>query len=205
MQILVVSAYDVGDPNRRFVEHVVSVLEHAAPTNHVDHIDLVAAGFKAEMSQAERLAYDDPGYTNTAGVRLDGANARAPLLTDETRQSAALVQRAGALVFAYPTVMAGPPPVLKGWLDRVMVPGVAFQFNARNKVRPNLTNVRRIGLVSTIDEPTPLVRRHDDLGYRILARTLRLNCSRRCRTSRVSGRPGPEFEAEICRVFRSWS
>ena len=43
------------------------------------------------------------------------------------------------LVFVYPTWWSGLPAILKGWLERVMVPGVGFVFDEQTgKVRPGL-------------------------------------------------------------------
>ena len=39
----------------------------------------------------------------------------------------ASLQRAEALVLVYPTWWFGPPAMLKGWFDRVWLPGVAFR------------------------------------------------------------------------------
>ena len=40
------------------------------------------------------------------------------------------------LVFVYPTWWSGPPAVLKGWLERVFVPGVAFDFDDKRQDPP---------------------------------------------------------------------
>ena len=48
------------------------------------------------------------------------------------------------MVFVYPTWWSGLPAILKGWLDRVMVPGVGFRFDEQGKVKPGLHQVRRI-------------------------------------------------------------
>ena len=55
-----------------------------------------------------------------------------------------------ALVFVYPTVTGGLPATLKGWLERVLVTGVAFELDAKtNKIKPAMRQVRRIGVVTT--------------------------------------------------------
>ena len=96
-------------------------------------LDLYALGFAPAMSLEERRAY----------------HGEQPLLDPMTVAHAELVQRADVLVFVYPTWWSGPPAVLKGWLERVLVPGVAFRFDAAGKVKPALTNVRRIVGIST--------------------------------------------------------
>ena len=62
----------------------------------------------------------------------------------------ALLQAAEALVFVYPTWWGGPPAMVKGWLDRVWVEGVAFRrVGGSNRPRARLTNIRRLVVVTT--------------------------------------------------------
>jgi putative NADPH-quinone reductase len=134
----------------------------------VDRIDLYEAGFRAAMTRDERMAYetDDP--------ILD------PLVRDHARRIVA----AETLVFVYPTWWAGPPAILKGWLERVMVPGVGFTFDERSgKVRPGLTQVRRIVGISTYGSPRWYVASITDGGRRIVTRALRMSCGWRARTT----------------------
>ncbi len=129
-------------------------------------LDLYAAGFAPAMSQAERAAYHEA----------------EPLIDPLTIEHAALLRRSQALVFVYPTWWAGPPAILRGWLERVLVPGVAFRFDERGKVRPALTHVRRIVGISTYGSPWRYVKAVTDGGRRMLLRALRLNCGWRAST-----------------------
>lgn len=133
----------------------------------VTTLDLYRLGFAPAMSREERAAYHEAD----------------PLIDPMTAEHAALVQAADALVFVYPTWWSGPPAVLKGWLERVLVPGVAFRFDARGKIRPALTNIRRIVGISTYGSPWLLVKLLNDGGRRMLRRTLWLSCGWRTRTS----------------------
>ena len=102
--------------------------------HEVESVDLYAMGFRAAMSTEEREAY----------------HGRTPILDPMVRAQADLVRSVDALVFVYPTWWSGLPAILKGWLERVMVPGVGFRFDERSgKVRPGLTNVRRLIGIST--------------------------------------------------------
>ena len=94
-----------------------------------------------------------------------------------------LVQRSEILVFVYPTWWSGLPAQLKGWLERVLVANVAFRFNEKDQVRPGLTHLRRIHVISTFGSPKLYVRIVNDNGRRILTRALRLCGTRRTRTS----------------------
>jgi NAD(P)H dehydrogenase (quinone) len=138
-----------------------------AAGHEVAVMDLYRDGFQAAMNAEERRAYD--GDT--------------PILDPLVADYAALVRRAEALVFVYPTWWAGHPAILKGWLERVLVPGVAFRFDERtNGVRPGLGNVRHIVGISTYGSPRSYVRLLNDNGRRILTRALRMSCGVRART-----------------------
>ncbi len=141
-------------------------LEHAG--HDVDVIDLYAVGSATAMSRDERAAY----------------HGDEPLVDELAERHAELVRRADCLAFVYPTWWSGLPAVLKGWLERVMVPGVAFGFDERTgKVRPGLQHVRRIVGVSTYGSPHAYVSVVNDNGRRILARALRSCTGWRTRTT----------------------
>lgn len=55
------------------------------------------------------------------------------------------------LIFVYPTWWYGLPAMLKGWLDRVMLPGVAFLMpdEAHKNIRPGLRHITRLGVFTT--------------------------------------------------------
>jgi NAD(P)H dehydrogenase (quinone) len=55
------------------------------------------------------------------------------------------------LIFVYPTWWYGLPAVLKGWLDRVLLPDVAFMMpDADNAtIQPGLGHIKRLGVFTT--------------------------------------------------------
>ena len=85
------------------------------------------------------------------------------------------------LLLVYPTWWFGPPAMLKGWLDRIWVPGVAFRLGGPGVLRPLLTNVRRIGVVTTYGSPRWLLWFVGWPDWRLVRRGLRPLCARRCR------------------------
>ncbi|MGB0111736.1 MAG: NAD(P)H-dependent oxidoreductase [Ilumatobacteraceae bacterium] len=134
--------------------------------HEVEVIDLYAAGFRPAMSAEERRAYDSDD----------------PIIDPMVAEHAAVVQRATALVFVYPTWWSGLPAVLKGWLERVMVPGVGFRFDERSgRVRPGLGQVRHLIGISTYGSSRTYVRLVNDNGRRTLTRALRMSCGLRAR------------------------
>ena len=91
-------------------------------------LHLYEEGFRAAMSAEERRAYETP----------------SPILDADVARHAELVRSHDALVFVYPTWWAGQPAVMKGWLERVLVPGVAFRLDPdTGRVEAGLRHVRR--------------------------------------------------------------
>ena len=134
----------------------------------IDTIDLYAVEFQAQMSREERDAYE----------------SEQPILDPMIGDHAARLLRADAIVFVYPTWWSGLPAVLKGWLERVMVPGVGFTLDAQTrKVSPGLGNIRRIVGISTYGSRWSYVKLMNDNGRRIITRALRLSCGWRTRTT----------------------
>ena len=97
----------------------------------VDDCDLNAEGFDPVLSGAERRGYHDTA-TNTGAVAGYVERLRA----------------AQALVMVFPVWNFGYPAILKGFLDRVFLPGVSFDLDGP-RVRPALTQVRRLAAVTT--------------------------------------------------------
>ncbi len=96
------------------------------------------------------------------------------------------LRNAEALIFVYPTWWSGLPAILKGWLERTMLPEVAFSLagqDGAHQVTPLLDNVRRLIGITTYGSPRPDLLVLGDAGRRTLTRTVRLMCHRRCRTS----------------------
>jgi NAD(P)H dehydrogenase (quinone) len=138
-----------------------------AAGHDVELLDLYADGFRVAMSAEERAAY----------------HGTSPICDPLVARYAEIIQRARVLVFVYPTWWSGLPAMLKGWLERVMVPGVSFRFDERTgKVKPALGNVRTIVGISTYGSPHSYVRLTNDNGRRILTRALRMSCGVRTRT-----------------------
>ena len=82
----------------------------------------------------------------------------------------------------YPTWWSGLPAILKGWFERVMVPGVGFVFDAKGKVRPGLKNVRRLVGISTYGSGRMYVKAINDNGRRTILRAMRLSTGLRTRS-----------------------
>lgn len=87
------------------------------------------------------------------------------------------------LVLVYPTWWSGQPAMLKGWIDRVWVNGVAWTLPAgADRLRPGLADLRRITVVTTHGSSKWINALEGESGKRLAFRSLRLLCSRRTRT-----------------------
>lgn len=153
----------VVDPIRDDGEFVRQIAERATAglrrrDHHVDVVDVVAERFSPVMSTADRRSY----FTDR------------PLICAETAASADLVRRSDALVFVYPTTLSTVPPGLKGWIERVFVPGVAFTIGDRTGARRGLSNIRRLTGITVHEESRREVVRQGDNGRRLIRRNVRL-------------------------------
>jgi len=128
--------------------------------------DLYADGFDPAMSAEERLAHKEPG------------------VAQELQRYADDLQWAQALVLVYPTWWSGQPAMLKGWIDRVWVAGVAWELPpGKNVIRPLLTHLRRIVVVTTHGSSKLINALEGESGKRTVTRSLRAMCSKRTRTT----------------------
>ena len=166
MKAVVVLAHpSEGSLNHAVFHTAVAALR--ANGHEVEAFDLYADGFDPVMSRAERAAY----------------HGDTPITCPLTQRYADAVKSAEALVFVYPTWWSSVPAMLKGWLEKVMVPGVSFEFDDQHRVRRGLTNVRRIVGISTYAAPRSTVRLINDNGRRTVVRALRLCTGLRTQTT----------------------
>src|SRR5205085_5112672 len=123
-RFLVIYAHPVPDSYvgalRRCVTQALTQAGH-----EVDDCDLYAEAFDPVMSREERAVYHDVTRNRPA---------------DDTHVSRLL--RAEGLVFVFPTWWYGIPAILKGYLDRVWLPGVAFEVD-NGRTRPLLRHITR--------------------------------------------------------------
>lgn len=124
----------------------------------VDDCDLYAEGFDPVLSAEERRRYHDIP-ANLAPVRDHVERLRA----------------AQALVLVFPVWNFGFPAILKGWFDRVFLPGVSFRLEG-GRVRPNLTHVRRLAAVTTYGGTRLRAFLAGDPPRRVVTRAVRYVC-----------------------------
>lgn len=163
MRILVLYSHPVETSYHAALHaRVVQALRSAG--HEVDDCDLYAEGFNPVLSREERLRYRDTSC-NTA----------------EVAEYVRRLQQAEALILCFPTWCFGLPAMLKGFFDRVFVPGVAFDINNPADVRPGLTHLRHIAAVVTYGRPRWTAWAMGDPPRKVVTRYLRALCGRRVR------------------------
>ncbi len=164
MRFLVIYAHPV-EGSFQSALHRCAVDTLIAAGHEVDDCDLYAENFQPVFTASEWRAYHSP-TPDTAFV---------------TREIERL-QRAEGLVFVFPTWWFGMPAILKGYIDRVWVPGVAFELR-NGRTMPLLRHILRFGVVTTYGSPwwlNKFVTR--DPNRHALMHGLRYLVSRRART-----------------------
>ena len=130
MRVLVVFAHPV-ETSFAAALHRTTMAALTSAGHSVDDCDLYAEGFNPVLSREERLNYHDE-----------------EVCTKPVQQYVDRLRAAEALVLNFPVWNFGYPAILKGFFDRVFLPGVSFQLRD-GRVRPNLHNIRKLGAVVT--------------------------------------------------------
>jgi putative NADPH-quinone reductase len=154
MRVLVLHAHPVAESfNGALFREVCTRL--AKRGHEVDACDLYAEGFDPVLTRAERLDYHDLAR-NTANV-----DAHVERL-----------MKAEALVLSHPVWNFGMPAILKGYLDRVFLPGISFKI-VEGRVKPNLQHIRKVAVVTTYGADPLRAFLAGDPPKRFAKRTLR--------------------------------
>jgi len=192
MRVLVIHAH----PDSESFNHAIlaATLDGLARAGHdATVIDLYALDYPGGLSRDEWRAYE----TNS------------PVLDPLVAEHVALVRAADALVFVYPTWWSSVPAILKSWLERTMVMGLAFTLDERTRrIQPGLGHLRHLVGISTYGSPRWYVKLINDNGRRTITRTLRLSTGGKARTTwlplyTLDGRTPDSRRAFLDRVRRS--
>ncbi|OCJ06860.1 NAD(P)H dehydrogenase [Rhizobium sp. AC27/96] len=130
MKVLVLHSHPVeesfgGALHRQTIESL------KAAGHEVDDCNLYAEGFDPVLSRHDRLIYHD-----------------YPENTEALKPYVERLERTEALVIVTPVWNFGFPAILKGYFDRVWLPGVSFEL-VDGKVRSKLRHIRKLGAVLT--------------------------------------------------------
>ncbi len=124
----------------------------------VDDCDLYKEEFPPVLTPHERRIYHDE-----------------PANIEPVREYVERLTAAQALILVFPVWIFGFPAILKGFFDRVCVPGVAFRLEG-GKLRPNLTQIRRLAAVTTYGGTRFRAFAAGDPPRRVVTRSVRFYC-----------------------------
>ena len=138
-----------------------------AAGHELREIDLYAEGFNPVFSAAEKATYLGDTAQNVAGVAAHVAALRW----------------AEGWVVVYPTWFYGAPAMLKGWLERVWLPGVSFRIATAKQrtIGGELSNIKRFIGITTSGAPWWWLKLIGDPGRSLFMKGLRPLYAKRCR------------------------
>jgi NAD(P)H dehydrogenase (quinone) len=142
----------------RTVRETLEACGHA-----VDFLDLYAEDFDPRLTVAERASYFTGSYDRSA-----------------VEPYVARLKAADGIILVFPQWWFNLPAILKGFIDRVFVPGVAFENDADGgRLIPKLGNIRHFWAITTTGSPWWIV--HFYMGNpvkRILKRGVAAFCAK---------------------------
>ncbi len=197
MRALVIVAHPSPESFVSFLgSEVVAELQNSG--HEIRHHDLWAEEFIPVFTAYERL-----NHVGDVEEKLKNL--------PELRQHVEDLQWCDALVLVYPTWWSGQPAMLKGWFDRVLMNGVAWVLpDGAARIRPLLTNVRRLVVVTTHGSSKFVNALEGESGKRTVFRSVRLMLHRRVRcewiamygvdNATLSQRE--KFSSRVCRRIR---
>jgi putative NADPH-quinone reductase len=156
----VIHAHPLSDGyNNALFRTIVETLERRG--HEVIATDLYRESFDPLLTEAERRSYHAPVYDSSAVTRYTE-----------------LLQRIDGIILCFPQWWFGMPAVLKGYFDRVWVPGVAFEHDlARGRLKPLLAGIKMFGVVTSYGSPWWIARLvAGDPGRKVLMRALKPMC-----------------------------
>lgn len=103
-----------------------------------------ASGASAQLLDLASLSFDP--------ILHGGYRGEQPLEADLARAQE-LISWADHLAFVYPTWWGGAPALLKGFIDRVFLPGFAFRYHAKSPFPEKLLAGRTGEILVTMDTP----------------------------------------------------
>jgi len=139
MHILIVFAHPLDDSYGAALRDII--VETLKARGHVvDLCELYKEQFDPVLSAQEQRIYKDTS-----------ANFKA--VSDHVQR----LRQSEGVIFVFPSWWYGMPAILKGYFDRVWLPGVAFEFGPQ-AIKPLLGGIRLFGVVTTTGAPAWFTR-----------------------------------------------
>jgi NAD(P)H dehydrogenase (quinone) len=137
MRVMVLHAHPVEESfSHSLYNAVLDTLR--ANGHHADPVDLYAEGFDPVMTREGRLGYHHVPDN----------------ITQDLKPYVDRLMAAEALVIVHPVWNYGFPAILKGYFDRVFMPGVSFVLEGgdgldKGKLKPNLKHIKKVVFVTS--------------------------------------------------------
>ena len=194
MRVLVLFAHPL---KTSFVSALhVRIVETLRQRGHVvDDLDLYVEGFNPVMS-AQTLA----NYLDTSVNRAEVAPYVERVLAAE------------ALVLVYPVWFDGLPAILRGFFERVFLPGVSIRIDENGRFLPTLSKIQRLTAVCTYGASHAHTNRMGDPPRRFVERNLgaliapggRLDYIARYAMDSTTPLRRAKFLERVTRAFNAW-
>ena len=163
--------------------------------HEIDDCDLYAERFDPVLSEQERMQYHD--------LKLNRAHI-------DTYANRLLV--AEALILVYPVWNEGFPAILKGFFDRVFIPGVSFTVGPDGALITKLQKLRKIAAVCTYGAARTINFLLGDPPRRVVKRLVRWMPGHRVRCDYLAyygmdqstQQQRAAFQAKVKRTFEAW-
>jgi NAD(P)H dehydrogenase (quinone) len=137
MRVMVLHAHPLETSyNRALCNAVVEALQSKG--HRVDLVDLYAEGFDPVLSREDRLKYHDVPNN----------------ITPDLKPYVDRLMAAEGLIVVHPVWNYGFPAILKGYFDKVFMPGVSFVLVGgdgpdKGKLVPNLKHIKKVAFVTS--------------------------------------------------------
>jgi NAD(P)H dehydrogenase (quinone) len=168
MRTLIIYCHPCADS---FNAGLLTAAQHGlrAAGHEIKTIDLYADQFDPVFTAQEKRDY----LPNTQAI----IQAVAPQVE--------MIRWAESLVFIFPMWFYGPPAMLKGWFERVWLPGVAFKVPDKpgGKAGPGMQHIMRLSVITSSGSPWWWLRLIRDPCRSFFTRGLRALFHPRCKTT----------------------
>jgi putative NADPH-quinone reductase len=147
--------------------------------------DLVLAKLDAAKAEVRLTDLYARNFTPTLSAEEHEGYLKCPENCRPVEDDVADLRWCDTLIFVYPTWWYGLPAVLKGWLDRVFLPDVAFMMPNSEKptIGPGLTHITRLGVFTTCGASWWLTQLVGAPGKRTLMRGVGFLCAKNRKTA----------------------
>lgn len=166
MRIQVVHCHPlVTSYNHALFQAIVETLK--ANGHDVVATDLYREGFQPAMTVRERETYMQESYDYSAVAGY-----------------AETLKSLDGIILCFPHWWFSMPAMLKGWVDRVWGPSIAFDYDPRDKhLIPALHNIKLFGVVTSYGSPWWIVTLFaGNAGKKVLMRGMKPQCAKGVRS-----------------------